>query len=111
MNEADIERFRHKLALLRTELHPLDELPEEAATRGELDDVVFGGLSRKEAMQAQLTTLMEAGRRRRQLDKIEGAFRRIGSGAYGNCFVCGEEIETRRLSEDPTNTRCIKCAD
>ncbi|MBE9562669.1 MAG: TraR/DksA C4-type zinc finger protein, partial [Proteobacteria bacterium] len=35
----------------------------------------------------------------------------IKSGDYGECFVCGEEINILRLTLDPTNTRCIKCAD
>ncbi len=52
-----------------------------------------------------------ARRRQRQLGKIEGAFRRIEAGEYGNCFVCGEEIDIHRLSADPTYTRCLKCVE
>ena len=111
MNKADIEQFRHKLISLRAEFQNLKELPKEATLPGELDEAASGGLSRKETMQAQFATRMAADRRRRQLDKIEGAFRRIASGDYGNCFLCGEEIDMQRLSEDPTNTRCIKCID
>ena len=111
MNEAEIEQLRHKLISLRTEFQNLEKSPKEATMPVELEEAALSGLSRKEAMQAQLTTQKAASRRRRQFDKIEGAFRRIEAGDYGNCFVCGEEIDLQRLSADPTNTRCIKCIE
>ena len=76
-----------------------------------LDETALAGLSRVDALHAQLIAEEPARLRQRQLGKIEGAFRRIEAGEYGNCFVCGEEIEIRRLSEDPTFTRCIKCVE
>ena len=62
-------------------------------------------------MQELLLAQEPARRRQRQLGKIGGALRRIESGDYGNCFVCGEEIENNRLAEDPTCTRCMKCIE
>jgi DnaK suppressor protein len=50
-------------------------------------------------------------RRQQQLARIEAALRRIESGDYGYCYVCGEEIDIRRLAVDPTMTRCIKCVE
>ena len=49
--------------------------------------------------------------RKRQLQKIEGALRRIEAGEYGRCFVCEEELEARSLSVDPTTTRCDNCVE
>ena len=46
-----------------------------------------------------------------QLQKIEGALRRIESGDFGYCFVCGEKIDTRRLAIDPTISRCMACSE
>jgi DnaK suppressor protein len=69
-----------------------------------------GRLSRMDAMQAQQMAQETERRRQQQLMKVEGALRRMESGEYGYCFVCGEEIDLRRLALDPTNTRCIKCA-
>jgi len=55
---------------------------------------------------------METARRRRQeLAAIEGALRRIELGEYGDCVVCGEEIDIRRLRIAPTSTSCVACAD
>ena len=71
----------------------------------------IGGRSRMDAMLAQQRAQEGARRRQRQLQKIEGALRRIESGEYGNCFMCEEEIDLLRLAEDPTNTRCIHCIE
>ena len=46
-----------------------------------------------------------------QAEKIEGGLRRIDNEQFGNCFYCEEEIPFPRLEADPTNTRCLKCAD
>lgn len=75
----------------------------------ELDQARVGRLSRMDAMQAQHMAQETARRRQRQRVAIDGALRRIDSGDYGYCYICGEEIEAGRLAADPTNTRCIRC--
>ncbi len=50
-------------------------------------------------------------RRQQQLVKITAALSRIDAGEFGECYVCGEAIDPRRLAVDPTNTRCINCVD
>ncbi len=111
MNETEIEQFRQKLFSLRSELQKLEESSNEAGKLVEPDQADSGRLSRREAMQAQLIAEEAVRGPKRQLGKIEGAFRRIEAGDYGNCFMCGEEIEHHRLSEDPTYTRCTKCVE
>jgi len=111
MNEAEIEKIRQKLLHLGSELKELEQISRETGETVELDQSRVGRLSRMDAMQAQQMAL-EAGRRRRdQLLKIEGALHRIESNEYGYCFVCGEELDVRRLSVDPTSTRCMKCVE
>ena len=111
MEDADLEQFRTKLLRLRTELQGLEETSKEAAKPVELDQASVGRLSRMDAMQSQQMAQELARRRQQQLARIEGALRRIESGDYGYCSVCDEEIDVRRLALDPTNTRCVKCAD
>ena len=111
INETELEQFKHKLFSLRAELQNLEGASKEATKPVELDQAAFGRLSRVDAMQAQLKAEEPARRRQRQLGKVEGALRRIEAGDYGNCFLCGEEIDNHRLSADPTNTRCIKCVE
>jgi len=111
MNEGEIEKIRQKLLGLRLELQELEQAFKETGEPVELDQARVGRLSRMDAMQAQQMALEAARRRQNQLLKVEGALRRIESGEYGFCFVCGEEIDVRRLSVDPANTRCMKCAE
>lgn len=111
MNMDELEQFRLKLLRMRAELQEQEETSRSSGDTVELDQSRVGRLSRMDAMQAQQMALEVARRRQQQLLKIEGAMRRIESGEYGYCFVCGEEIDVRRLSIDPTNSRCTGCAE
>jgi len=111
MEDSEIEQFKATLLRLRAELQDMEETSKEAGKTVELDQASVGRLSRMDAMQAQQMAQESERRRQQQLVRIEVALRRIESGDYGYCFVCGEEIDVRRLGVDPTNTRCIKCAE
>ena len=76
-----------------------------------LDQTSVGRVSRVDAMQLQQMSHEAARRRQQLLVKIEGALRRIESGRFGLCFLCGMEIGLRRLSADPTITRCRDCVE
>ncbi len=111
MDEATIEQYRTALLRLKAELRALEETFREAGDTVELDQTRVGRLSRMDAMQSQQMALETARRRQQRLVRIEGALRRIESGDFGYCFVCGEEIDALRLAVDPTVTRCMGCAD
>ena len=111
MNEVEIEQIRQKLLRLRSELQQLEKTFHETSAPIELDQARVGRLSRMDAMQAQQMALETARRRQQKLLEIDGALRRIESGEYGYCFVCDEEIDIRRLSINPTNTRCMECTE
>jgi DnaK suppressor protein len=111
MKENELEQFKMTLLRLRAELQDMEETSREAGKPVELDQASVGRLSRIDAMQAQQMAQASERRRQQQLLKIEVALRRIETGEYGYCFVCGEEIDVRRLGVDPTNTRCIRCVE
>jgi DnaK suppressor protein len=111
MNATEVEQFKDKLLNLRSELQDIEESSKETTKPVELDQASVGRLSRMDAMQAQQMAQETARRRQLQLQQIDGALRRIEAGEYGHCFVCGEEIDVRRLSVAPTNTRCINCVE
>jgi len=111
MKDTEIEKIRQKMLRLKSELHALEETSKEARQPVALDQASIGRLSRIDAMQAQQVALETARRRQHQLVMIEDALRRIESGDYGVCFVCGEEIDVRRLSVAPTSTRCVTCVE
>jgi len=111
MNEAEIDKFRKRLLNLKAELLDIAEASQEARRPVELDQASVGRLSRMDAIQAQQMA-QEAGRRREaQVVRIEAALQRIESGDFGYCYVCGEEINPRRLNVDPTTTRCVDCME
>jgi DnaK suppressor protein len=111
MDDAQREQFRHKLLQLRQELLELEANSRDSTRPVELDQTTVGRLSRMDAIQGQQMAQATARRRRLQIQKIDGALGRIDSGEYGHCFICGEEIDPRRLAIDPTHSRCINCVD
>ena len=40
--------------------------------------------------------------------EVKEALERINSGDYGNCEVCGKEIEEERLDANPESKTCIE---
>ncbi len=111
MNHARLEDARQQLLGLRAELEQMDETSRQSSETVELDQARVGRLSRMDALQAQQMALETARRRKQRLLQIEGALRRIESGEYGDCFICGEAIDHRRLSFDPATTRCTECVE
>lgn len=109
MNDTDLETYRQCLLALRSSLYALEETSRDAARVVELDQAAVGRLSRMDAIQAQQMAQEAERRRHLQLQKIEGALRRIEAGTFGYCYVCGDTIDARRLQTDPTITRCVNC--
>jgi DnaK suppressor protein len=111
MNEAELEVCRCKLLSLRIELQSFGDSTADDDKSIEPDIDYIGGRSRMDAMLAQQKGQDSVKMRKRQIQKIEGALRRIEAGEYGRCFVCEEELDLVRLSADPTITRCMKCIE
>jgi DnaK suppressor protein len=111
MKKAEIDRIKRALLRRESELRSLEESSRDTTQPVELDQASVGRLSRMDAMQGQQMALEGARRRQQELAKIEGSLRRIELGEYGNCTVCGEEIDVRRLMVAPTSTRCVPCAE
>jgi DnaK suppressor protein len=111
MAGSDIEQCRQKLLRLRAELLDLEESSKDAIQPVELEQAGMGCLSRRDAMHAQQIAEEGPRQRKRKLQKIDGALRRVEAGEYGRCFVCEEELDARTLSVDPTTTRCGNCVE
>jgi DnaK suppressor protein len=77
----------------------------------ELDQARLGRLSRMDAMQVQQMELETSRRRVLQISKIDGALARLNTDEFGYCYICGNELDMRRLKIDPTTTSCLSCAD
>ena len=107
----ETERFKQQLLHLKAELEEqqLDNDPADQPI--ELDQARVGRLSRMDALQGQQMLQELARRQQAKLLAIDAALRRIEAGDYGDCFVCAEPIDPRRLTVDPTATRCVSCMD
>lgn len=111
MNRRDLEQFRVKLTAMQDEIRAINDSAAHDLKPVELDQTSIGRVSRVDAMQLQQMSQAAARRRQQLLVKIEGALRRIESGRFGLCFLCGMEIDLRRLHADPTMTRCRDCVE
>lgn len=111
MSELDPEQYREQLLELKAALEEIEETSQQAGDTVQLDQQSVGRLSRIDALQAQQMAQASEQRRQETLTRIQGALRRIDAGTFGECFVCGELIDERRLSVDPTITRCLTCAE
>lgn len=103
------DNYKNILLQKKAELQAIQADSSEDSKPVELDQAMVGRLSRMDAMQGQAMAQATARRRKEQLQRIEGALRRIESGDFGYCAVCEDEIDPRRLEFDPTLTRCQRC--
>ncbi|ABM62741.1 TraR/DksA family transcriptional regulator [Halorhodospira halophila] len=110
MTDEQTETFRQQLLALREETVAAAESARAATATVELDQTRQGRLSRMDALQGQQMALERERRRQHLVQRIDGALRRLDSGDFGYCFICGEDIDPRRLQADPTLTRCAECA-
>ncbi len=56
-------------------------------------------------------TLRLLDRDRKLLKKIDEAMLRIERNDFGDCEICGEEIDLNRLEARPVATLCIECKE
>jgi len=50
-------------------------------------------------------------RKQEKLTKIETALKKIGTGNFGTCESCGEDIAEKRLLFNPGFNTCVICAE
>jgi RNA polymerase-binding protein DksA len=55
--------------------------------------------------------LSEIDRDAGELQRIDGALRRLLDGRFGTCEDCGMQIPMQRLDAEPTAIRCISCQE
>lgn len=103
MTDNEIKR---QLLAKRDELTGLLSQTEADRAPVALDQTQQGRLSRMDAMQQQAMAAETQRRRRREVQLIDAALKRVDAGEYGYCINCGEEIEAPRLALDPATPFC-----
>ncbi|MEK9753700.1 MAG: TraR/DksA family transcriptional regulator [Rhodospirillaceae bacterium] len=110
LTKAAVDKFRARLEAMRGEVLRDSELTEDERKPVTLDQSMVGRLSRMDALQNQAMALEAERRRGLEVQRIDAALKRIDTGDFGYCLVCGEDIEPKRLEQDPTAPSCIACA-
>lgn len=111
LSDRQREALRGRLLAQRDVLESVAESSRDAGGVVQLDQTRQGRLTRMDALQQQAVAQASEGRRRLQLQRIEGALERMNRGDYGVCGHCGEAIAFKRLEADPSATLCIRCAE
>ena len=73
-------------------------------------DVAIGRLSRLDSMQSQQMALAAKRRLEDERTRLHEALRRIDTGAFGRCLLCGQDIALERLDTQPDAVTCVPCA-
>ena len=111
MNDSDIEKLKQDLLGLKQDLQLQEDEFQAVNEPIALDQARVGRLSRIDAMQEQQMSLETSRRRQQHLVQVDGALNRIQTDDFGFCYLCGEQIDERRLLLEPTATRCIPCTE
>lgn len=109
-NDIDIPSLKEQLLKRKADLERLIVQSKEALAPVELDQTMQGRLSRQDALQQQEMAKETQRRREVDLQRTEGALKRIKTDSYGYCVRCDEKIEVKRLTLDPAILTCITCA-
>ena len=108
-NKIKIEEIKTKINYLKAEIENLISDNKENEKPVELNQALFGRLSRMDAIQQQELALETKRRRENILIQINNALTRLENGSYGKCFECDEYIPEKRLIFDPLSIKCINC--
>lgn len=82
----------------------------EAGQTVELDQARMGRLSRMDALQQQAMSKARIQQLKIDVQKIQGALKRLEDGEYGFCMKCHQEISQKRMDFDPCAFICVQCA-
>jgi DnaK suppressor protein len=105
--KSDKELLRDLLLTKRDELNDrIEQRRQEMIIDQEPDDEA--GLASRNSTAG--LTIANIERELRTLSEIELSLRRMETGEYGVCGVCGEEIPIARLKAIPWTRRCVTCA-
>jgi RNA polymerase-binding protein DksA len=107
-NAALVEEFRQRLLLARAALlRTVERTDDELAT---LETHQAGSLVEDASTDAAAATLATLeGREKHELDEIENALGRLGSGTFGLCEQCGRPVGIARLRAMPATRQCLAC--
>ena len=110
MSGTQIQQFQRKLEASRDEAFRfLVKAEQERHILDGDDPQDFGDRSITSTSREFL--LQRSGQKRRLLQLIEDALRRIDNDEFGGCVGCGGKINLKRLEAMPWTERCLRCQE
>lgn len=110
MDKKRLDYYKKKLLAKREELQ---RLVAQAESEGRAaDDDATQDIADKAANSYTKEFLFsQSNNERHMLHLVEEAIDRIGNGSYGECAVCHEEVQQKRLEAVPWARHCISCQE
>lgn len=109
--ESQIAEFRDELERQLAKLEKSMAVTDKALETVALDQGAVGRLSRMDSLQSQALAKGLRERESARLGLIQEALRRLDSGTYGVCIVCGGAVAAERLFVFPESGTCARCGD
>ncbi|HCR04933.1 MAG TPA: molecular chaperone DnaK [Gemmatimonadetes bacterium] len=111
LTESQIAEFRDELERQLAKLQESMTVSDKALETVALDQGAVGRLSRMDSLQSQALAKGLRERESARLGLIQEALRRLDSGTYGVCIVCGGAVAAERLFVFPESGTCARCGD
>lgn len=109
LTEAQLQELRAELDRQLRKLTRSMRTTTRAMKPVQLDQSSIGRLSRIDNLQTQGLTKGLQEREVARLGQINEALRRLETGTYGRCIVCGKSIGFERLLIFPEAPNCAEC--
>jgi RNA polymerase-binding transcription factor DksA len=108
ISEKEKVRFRGMLAGRRDEIFRLRQALVRSRQRLSEPEIEPEETAAKEKISSDVDFLEE--REKQEIEAIDRALRRLETGSYGICEICGKEISVGRLEALPWTVVCKQCA-
>ncbi|MGY8952439.1 MAG: TraR/DksA family transcriptional regulator [Flavobacteriales bacterium] len=99
------KKMGEELLITQEKIETLKDLTKPIAP-----DVAIGRISRMDAINNRSVNQAALRQSEFKLQKLKLALIKIEEESFGNCILCGKEIQEGRLMLMPENTFCIRCA-
>lgn len=110
IRQDQLDELRSELERQLKKLHRSMRTTTRVMKPVQLDQSSVGRLSRIDNLQTQGLTAGLQAREQAKLGQILEALKRIETGTYGTCIVCGEPVAFERLMVFPEAPNCATCA-
>jgi DnaK suppressor protein len=110
LDKKALKAYKKSLDSRLKDLQTVQATSAESREPVALDQTTTGRLSRMDALQVQAMALETDRRRDLEITRVETALDRMKHGEFGYCVTCGDEVEIKRLDNDPSTPTCIGCA-